>query len=102
MTTEFDRNRAAMKYLSKQIPRLSDRNLTYIKKIGINLELGMLTFASGSPAGLIFLWESILLGLRLEKTSDRREAIVHDMLETGTPRARVRHLLELSGDEVFK
>ena len=93
---EFDRNRAAMKYLSKQIPRLSDRNQTYIKKSGLNLEVNMLTFVSGSPAGLIFLLETIRLAIKLGKTSDRREAIVNDMLSAGTPRARISHLLEQS------
>jgi|GEM_PF-793899 hypothetical protein len=99
---EYDRNRAAMKYLSKQIPRLSERSLTSIKKIGLNLEVGMLTFASGSPAGLIFLWETIRLAINLGKMSDRREAIVSDMVEAGTPRARVKHLLELDREEIFK
>lgn len=99
---EFDRNRAAMKYLSKQIPRLSDRSLTYIKKIGLNLEVGMITFGSGSPVGLIFLWETIRLAINLGRTSDRREAIVNDMLGAGTPKARVAHLLEQSLEEAFK
>lgn len=99
---EYDRNRAAMKYLSKQIPRLSERSLTSIKKIGLNLEVGMLTFASGSPAGLIFLWETIRLAINLGKMSDRREAIVSDLVESGTPRARVKHLLELDREEIFK